>query len=204
MRQTRRTLDRQITVYPFWIKYLDNPYDAAVNATQMAVRKTNIRRQARELRRRVVLPARLRTGVQWSDTCILNISSRGMLIHLARPAPKGSVVELCRGAHMILARVVWRDGAKVGLQSLERLPIEDIVALGQSRARCLGSRDEAPRLQRREPGFPSLLDPRLAPWLQFLGVVGIAVLLALSLLLVARQALARPLELVVATLGSGA
>ena len=86
------------------------------------------RQRPREVRRRVVLPARLLTGVQWSDTCILNISSRGLMIHSGRVAPKGSVVELHRGDHVIVARVVWRDGARVGLQSTDRVPVEEIMS----------------------------------------------------------------------------
>ncbi len=57
----------------------------------------------RELRRRVVLPARLRIGSRWNDTCILNISSRGLLIHSPRLGNEGSGVELRRGGEVIEA-----------------------------------------------------------------------------------------------------
>ena len=88
----------------------------------------------RELRRRVVLPARLRTGAQWSDACILNISSRGMMIHSGRAGPEGTRVELRRGEHVIIARVMWCDGGPAGLRSDERLPVEEIMSLSQSSA----------------------------------------------------------------------
>ena len=48
----------------------------------MGLAKRKLRERPRELRRRVILPARLRTGADWSDTCMLNISSRGLLIQL--------------------------------------------------------------------------------------------------------------------------
>src|SRR5215218_5584495 len=100
----------------------------------MSRRFRNQIQRPRELRRRVVLPARLRTGAQWSDTCILNISSRGLMIHSGREAPRGSLVELRRGEHVIIARVAWRDGARVGLCSEDRVPIEEIMSVGYSQA----------------------------------------------------------------------
>ena len=54
------------------------------------------------LRRRVLLPARMRTSAGWSDACILNVSSRGALIHAKRPITQGSVVELRHGDHVIV------------------------------------------------------------------------------------------------------
>src|SRR5690348_1343959 len=88
----------------------------------------------RELRRRVVVPARLRDGASWSDACILNVSSRGLMIHTGRPVRCGSEVELRRGEYMIVARVVWRDGARAGLRAEERVPIEEIVMGGHAPA----------------------------------------------------------------------
>ena len=63
----------------------------------MPAPKPNHRQRPRELRRRVVIPARLRTGAQWTDACILNISSRGLLIRTARPVPEGSFVDVRKG-----------------------------------------------------------------------------------------------------------
>ena len=51
----------------------------------------------RELRRKLLVPARLRHGAAWSDTCIVNISSRGLMIHSSRPLQPGSKVEVYRG-----------------------------------------------------------------------------------------------------------
>jgi len=107
----------------------------------MTSRRLSDSRPPREVRRRVVLPARLRTGVQWSDTCILNISSRGLMIHSGKPAPKGSLVELRRGEHVIIARIAWRDGARVGLCAEDRVPIEEIMSVGQSQAFRLTASD---------------------------------------------------------------
>src|SRR5690348_12970017 len=88
--------------------------------------------RSRELRRRVIMPARLRSSGGWTDACILNISSHGLMIHSSRVGPQGSTIELWRGNHVIVARVVWQDGARAGLQSEDRLAVEDILSLGSS------------------------------------------------------------------------
>src|SRR5215213_7636016 len=88
----------------------------------------------RELRRRVLLPARIRTSAGWGDACILNISSRGLLIHSNGKASDDGVVELRHGPLVITARVAWRNGQRIGLASEERLPVDQIVTLGISPA----------------------------------------------------------------------
>ncbi|HJP67453.1 MAG TPA: PilZ domain-containing protein [Sphingomicrobium sp.] len=109
-----------------------------------------------ETRRQVVIPARLRSGAQWSDACILNISQRGMMIHSGFAGPRGSTIELCRGDHVIVARVVWRDGARAGLHSDERVPAEQIMALTQSaNIRALTS-DGVLIERRRHPRPPAM------------------------------------------------
>lgn len=166
----------------------------------MSVPKSNQSHRARELRRRVVLPARLRSGAQWSDTCILNISSRGLMIHSGRAAPKGSSVELRRGEHVILARVVWRDGARVGLRSDERLPVEEIMSLGQCQSLQLVASGGA-RIERRKKPRPPRIDARLRGRVfEFVGVGAIALSLALGVWMMARAAFARPLAQIEAAL----
>src|SRR5438270_13686625 len=105
-----------------------------VGPRMMASPATQLKRRPRELRRRVAVPARVRTGEQWADACILNISSRGMLIQSARPLVEGSFVEVSRGDQSIVARVIWSEAGRTGLRSEERLAVEDILSLEQSRA----------------------------------------------------------------------
>ncbi len=79
-----------------------------------------------------MLPARIRTSSGWGDACILNVSSRGLMIHSNRPAPRDGQVELRHAGHVIAARVMWRNGSRLGLAAEDRLPVEDIVTLGGS------------------------------------------------------------------------
>jgi len=168
----------------------------------MTSRRLSDSRPPREVRRRVVLPARLRTGVQWSDTCILNISSRGLMIHSGKPAPKGSLVELRRGEHVIIARIAWRDGARVGLCAEDRVPIEEIMSVGQSQAFRLAASDGS-LVERRKQPRPASLDARLrGRALEFLAAGAIAASLAGGAWATTEQAFARPLAEVSAALGS--
>lgn len=148
----------------------------------------------------MVLPARIRHGISWSDACILNVSSRGLLIHTSRKAPTGSEVELRRGEHVIVARVVWRDGAKAGLQAEERVPIEDIVTLGQSRVLQL-SAGAGPVERRKYPRAEDLHRLR-ARTFEFVSVIAIGASLAGGAILLVEEAFARPLAIVQAALGS--
>jgi hypothetical protein len=147
----------------------------------------------RELRRRVVLPARLCAGADWSDTCILNVSSRGLMIHSSRPAFPGSVVELRRGEHVIVARVMWRDGARLGLQAEERVPVEEILSLSNTKSLQLAALGGALIERRKEPR----LDPDGARsdgrWMEFLATIAAAAIFAGCAWSIAHQALAKPL-----------
>ena len=65
----------------------------------------------RELRRRVKIQARVRATGGWADACILNVSSRGMMINAARPSSiQGNTIELWHGERLVMATVVWRKG----------------------------------------------------------------------------------------------
>ena len=155
----------------------------------------------RELRRRVVVPARLRSTSGWTDTCILNISSHGLLIHSARTGPEGSKVELWRGERVIVARVVWQDGSRAGLRAEERLAVDDILSLNASSALMLTAAPcsrsnnepwERRRKDRRSQGRS----------IEFTGVVVIACSLAATAYDMVEQAFARPLALIQQALGS--
>jgi hypothetical protein len=159
------------------------------------------KQRPRELRRRVVVPARVRAGAQWSDACILNISSRGLLIHSLWPAPKGSTVQVVRGDHLIVARVMWSEAGRSGLQSDERLPVDEILSLKEARPLQLIASNGAIRDRRKQ--FRGVArDARLrGRAIEFLAVGAIAVALSVSVWGMAEHALAAPLARATAALG---
>lgn len=147
----------------------------------------------------MVLPARVRTPAGWSDACILNVSSRGLLIHARVGADTGTRIELHHRHHAIVARVVWRSGARAGLRSEDRVPVEDFMILGQAHNVTLTATDQ--------PGGERRLAPRheasraRGRTIEFAGALAIAVVLVAGMLSMVEAALARPLASIGAALG---
>jgi hypothetical protein len=81
----------------------------------------------REERRKVMVKARMRSGASWHDVCILNISTRGLGIQAADPPQRGAYLEICRGRHMIVARVMWTSGHRAGLKAQDSIFIDALV-----------------------------------------------------------------------------
>jgi hypothetical protein len=153
----------------------------------------------RELRRRAVMPVRLRSSIGWTDAYILNISSRGLMIHSSRAGPQGSLVELWRGEHVIVARVMWQDGARAGLQTDERLAIEDILSLSGSGAVSLTASEAVSDRRVRPREEPDRR--RRGKMIESIGVFIVGVTLAAPAYGMVEQALARPMALIHAALG---
>ena len=82
----------------------------------------------REPRTKVMIKARMRVGSAWHDTCILDLSSRGLMIQSSDPPPGGSYLELRRGRHVIIARVMWSHGRRSGLRAQDVLSTQAIIA----------------------------------------------------------------------------
>lgn len=142
----------------------------------------------------------MRSASGWGDACILNISSRGLMIYAQHPVEPGSYIELRRGGALVVARVVWRKNQRVGLCSHDRLPVDDIIS-GAAAAAVVPSLG-APRLDRRRK--PRLEDgSRLrGRAIQFLSLVLIASALASGLGFYVIETLGRPAAAVERALGS--
>lgn len=155
----------------------------------------------RELRRRVMLRARMRSLGGWSNACILNVSSRGLMINAgAVSALSDGSIELWHGDHLIVGTIVWRKGTRAGLRTETSVPVEAILASG-----------EGPALQLTAPSLPSAPrkvrghgDSRIrARAIEFAGIGLIAASLSAGALWMAEQAFAKPLVAVEAALSGG-
>jgi hypothetical protein len=154
----------------------------------------------RELRRRVLVPARVRTVAGWSDACILNVSSRGLLIHSTGPARTGSMIELRHGPYAIVGRVAWRDGPRFGLSAEDRVPVEEILTLSQSQSLPLTAGGSPGVERRKQPRTHE--DSRLAARaFEFASIAVIAGSLSVGMLMMVQDAFAAPLAAVQAALG---
>jgi hypothetical protein len=142
----------------------------------------------------------LRSRSGWTDACILNISSRGLMIHSSRAGPEGSRVELWRGDHVIVARVIWQDGGRTGLQSDECLAVEEILSLSRSAAMSLTA-SEPFTVERRARPREEPDRRREGRIFEFFGVIAIGCVLAATAFGMVEQALADPMAMIRAALG---
>lgn len=97
----------------------------------MARRPTDAVEKPREWRRCVLIPTRMRSSAGWGDARILNVSSRGMMVHTPHSVDIGSIIELRRGTQTFVAKVVWKDGSRAGLKSDIVLPLTDILCMSE-------------------------------------------------------------------------
>jgi hypothetical protein len=74
-----------------------------------------------------MIQARMRAGASWSDACILNVSSRGMLVKSSNMPQRGSYLEIRRGAYVIVARVVWANAGRFGVQTQDLVPTDGLI-----------------------------------------------------------------------------
>ena len=70
----------------------------------------------------------MRIGAAWRDACILDLSSRGLMIQAKEPPRGGTYIEVRRGRHIIVARVMWTNGGRCGLRTQDPLAPEAIIA----------------------------------------------------------------------------
>lgn len=74
-----------------------------------------------------MINARMRCGASWSDACILNLSKRGMLVQSPEAPSRGSYLEIRRGSHVIVARVVWASSNRFGIRTQDDIAAEELI-----------------------------------------------------------------------------
>jgi hypothetical protein len=101
-----------------------------------------------------MVKARMRNGASWHDVCILNVSTRGLGIQAADPPLRGSYLEIRRGRHVIVARVVWAKGHRAGLRARDSIFIDALV--DEPVESATGPRGQAPGqpVERRRSARP--------------------------------------------------
>lgn len=87
-------------------------------------------------------------GRDWVDVSIQNLSSRGLMAKTRADVTQRSYVEIRRGDHIVVGRVVWCRGGAFGLRSQDRIDITGMVGGARSGASSTAS-PEAMRTERR-------------------------------------------------------
>lgn len=162
----------------------------------------------REPRRKVFVKARIRIGGSWGDVCVRDISSRGLLLHSRSAPPRGTYIEVCRGSHRIVARVIWSKDQHFGVQAQDRISVDGFVGEPDSSGVDFASARKAdPQFERRSsPRTAAALEQkaersrRIAATLQFAAVVGLGGFAATMAFDAVAQTLSAPLTTVTATL----
>ena len=120
------------------------------------------------------------------------------MVHATCSALEDGLVELWHGDHAITARVVWREGAKAGLQAEERIPLDAMLGLSPSSALQPAAREPAGMDRKRSRTHEhSRLRARA---FEFASAAVIAAVLALGFSFWVGEALAQPLAAVQAAL----
>lgn len=81
----------------------------------------------RETRQKVLIGARMRLDGGFCDVRIRDISSKGLLLEAELAPKRGSYLEIYRGRHVIVARVVWSNAKRFGVLAQDRMHIDTIV-----------------------------------------------------------------------------
>lgn len=161
----------------------------------------------REPRVKVVVSCRMNVDGAWSDACIHNVSSRGLLVAGAKGAPAvGSYVDIRRGSLIMIGRVMWRKDRYFGVRVQDKINAQALVAEPRGRRKTNRDGDEAARTYRalahegniarkveRSRVFAAVFQSSLL----ILGGGGAAVFVALEVY----EALAAPMETVKRAMG---
>jgi hypothetical protein len=141
----------------------------------------------------VLIPAQLRGESAWSEVCIRNISSHGMMLEMSRPPAPGCYVELRRANVVMVARVMWSDGAHCGLRTQAKVDLGALSGVHAPSSAQQGCRNQ--QVTRRSDPLAAIAERAVAigRTMQFACGAVFGALLASLLSLAAYDALSRPL-----------
>ncbi|MFC0203752.1 PilZ domain-containing protein [Novosphingobium soli] len=86
-----------------------------------------IHRQRMETRTVVAVKATLRIGDRLAEATLTNASARGVLAAVEAPPPRGTMVELDIGGHVLRGQVRWRSADRCGIALKEQISVADLL-----------------------------------------------------------------------------
>lgn len=121
------------------------------------------------------------------------------MVQAGRAATPGSVVELHRGPYVIVARVMWQDGVRAGLQVDGPLPVDEMMTLSQAPGLQLAA--ESPQfVERRKKPRTHEMSRLQSRAIEFAALAFVAGALSVAAFGMLQQAVARPMHSVAAAL----
>ena len=154
-----------------------------------------------------MIAACMHDGNAWCDASILNISSRGLLLRTTNPPLGGAYVDVRRGNHVIVGRVIWANAHQFGVRTQDKLAIDSLVGNNSPNSLSVNDREEPP-VERWARSRPERLEWRHAQSrergraLQFACIAGFGFILATCAYEAVRETLSRPLTEVSMHLGA--
>ena len=82
----------------------------------------------------------MNAGGGWHDACILNVSSRGLMLQSAAAPVRGTYLEIRRGVQLIVAQVMWSKKHRFGVKT------QDLLSVAAMTAQC-----DTPAISPRDP-----------------------------------------------------
>jgi hypothetical protein len=82
----------------------------------------------REARTKVLIRARLRGVGAECDACIVDASTRGLLVTCSTPPARGAFVELVASGYPLIGHVKWSNGRRFGVVLQDRISVAALVA----------------------------------------------------------------------------
>ncbi|MBU6269156.1 MAG: PilZ domain-containing protein [Sphingomonadales bacterium] len=84
----------------------------------------------REPRTRVMMQGRLRARGPEHDACLLDVSSRGLLMTADLPPPRGSFIEVRVNRHSLVGQVEWAEARRFGVVLQDRIDTDALIRGG--------------------------------------------------------------------------
>lgn len=81
----------------------------------------------REPRRAVLVTCRMRYDNGWADLTVCNLSLHGLMARCADPPPRGTFVEVRRGAVCVVGQVRWAYAGRLGIRAQDQIDIDGLL-----------------------------------------------------------------------------
>jgi len=118
--------------------------------------------RTRESRQPVRIGARIKSGREWSDAVLRNVSARGVMGECPAPPARGDYVEVRCGTYVIVGRVAWASDGRFGARAQDVIELPDLIAGAQGRARQVAERREQQRATKPARNTRSLAERTFA------------------------------------------
>ncbi|HUD28119.1 MAG TPA: pilus assembly protein [Novosphingobium sp.] len=86
-----------------------------------------IHRQRMEARTVVAVEAVMRIADRRAEATLVNASSRGVLALVSSPPPRGTLIELEIGDHVLKGQVRWRGHDRCGIALKSQVSVVDLI-----------------------------------------------------------------------------